>query len=104
MNPQYSFWADCLSKFQSASDPIRALGILALAATVLGVTWLVMRAAVEIAKIGQQARAGWKRAPRFPEAFAPFIESAAVIPGLDPGTHALIHATEERGWPGQARP
>jgi hypothetical protein len=35
-----------------------------------------------------------------------FIDSTAVMPGRDPGTHhALTHAGQEsRGWPGQARP
>jgi hypothetical protein len=36
MEPSYGVWADALSKFQSASEPIQALSILALAATVFG--------------------------------------------------------------------
>jgi hypothetical protein len=43
METPYGVWADALAKFHSASDPIQALGILAFAATVLGMTWCVMR-------------------------------------------------------------
>jgi hypothetical protein len=45
----YSPFADWLSKFHTASEPIQALWIVALTATVLGVTWLVMRGLREIA-------------------------------------------------------
>jgi hypothetical protein len=41
MDQPYSAWADALSKFHTASEPIQALCILALSVTVLGVTGLV---------------------------------------------------------------
>ncbi|MBM6593036.1 hypothetical protein [Microvirga pudoricolor] len=43
MEPSYSVWADALAKFQNASDPIQALCILALAATIFGMVWCVTR-------------------------------------------------------------
>ncbi|MBM6595845.1 hypothetical protein [Microvirga pudoricolor] len=39
----YSAWADALSKFHTASEPIQALCIVALAATIIGVTWCMAR-------------------------------------------------------------
>jgi hypothetical protein len=49
MEPQdYSAFADLLSKFHTASEPIRALMIVAVVAMVLGVVWLVMRGVAEI--------------------------------------------------------
>ncbi len=100
MDQPYSFLADGLSKFHMASEPIQALWILAGVATILGVTWLTARAAVEIARIRHHSRL----APASPRP-ARFIDSTAAMPGLDPGTHALTHGgRENRGWPGQARP
>ena len=49
MDQPYSFLADWLSKFHMASEPIQALWIVALSATVLGVTWIVTRGVREIA-------------------------------------------------------
>ena len=48
MDQPYSFLADWLSKFHMASEPIQALWIVALSATVLGVTGIVMRGVREI--------------------------------------------------------
>ena len=46
----YSPFADWLSKFYLASEPIQALWIVALSATILGVTWIVMRGLREIVR------------------------------------------------------
>jgi hypothetical protein len=56
MDQPYSFLADWLSKFHMASEPIQALWIVALSATVLGVTWIVMRGVREVAA-GRPGRA-----------------------------------------------
>jgi hypothetical protein len=47
----YSPFADWLSKFHTASEPIQALWIVALSATVLGVTWIVMRGLREMVRV-----------------------------------------------------
>src|SRR3954462_5083675 len=60
MDQPYSPFADWLSKFYLASEPIQALWIVALSATVLGVTWIVMRGVGEI--VGS-----WGGRPRGPE-------------------------------------
>jgi hypothetical protein len=100
-----SFLADCLSKFHMASEAIQALWILASVATLLAVTWRAARAAVEIATIRHGADGRYERPFASSDASARFIESTAVMPGLDPGAHALTQARQERrGWPGQARP
>lgn len=105
MEQPYSFLADCLSKFHMASEPIQALWIVATVSIILGVTWLVMRAAVEIATIRHHARERLERPFAFSNSDQRYIHSTSVMPGLDPGTHALTHAGQERrGWPGQARP
>jgi hypothetical protein len=54
MDQAYSPFADWLSKFHTSSEPIQALWIVALSATVLGVTWIVMRGVREI--VGRRAR------------------------------------------------
>ncbi len=104
MDQPYSFLADCLSKFHTASEPIQALLIVALALTVLGVTGLMTRAAVEIVAIRHRGRGRFATAAIMPP--DRFINSTAVMPGLDPGTHDFLPAPsqERRGWPGRARP
>ena len=103
MEQPYSFLADWLSKFQIASEPIQALWILALAATALGVTWLVMRGAVGIVEV-------LKPPPSRHTAFlrqeaGMLLDSTPVMRGLDPRTHDLTHVPQENvGWPGQPRP
>src|SRR4051812_26997877 len=49
--PPYSAIADALDKFHTSSEPIQALWIVALTATVLGVTWIVMRGVREIVAV-----------------------------------------------------
>ena len=92
MDQPYSFLADCLSKFHTASEPIQALWILAPVAMILGVTWLVARAAVEIATIRYRLSGRFEPAATSTMP-APFITT--VVPGLDPGTRALTHAGRE---------
>ncbi|PVE23225.1 hypothetical protein DC522_16965 [Microvirga sp. KLBC 81] len=43
MDQPYSIVADWLSKFHTSPEFIQALWLIAMPATVLGVTWLVMR-------------------------------------------------------------
>ena len=40
----YNLAADWLSKFHTSPEPIQALWLVAMTVTVLGVTWLLMRA------------------------------------------------------------
>lgn len=50
MEPQdYSAFADLLNKFHNAAPAIQALWLLVVPATILGVAWLALRAAREIA-------------------------------------------------------
>jgi hypothetical protein len=49
MEPPYSVWADWLSKFHTAPEWIQALWLVSVPATMLGMTWLVLRAVKEIA-------------------------------------------------------
>ena len=49
MDQPYSGFADLLNKFHTATPMIQALWLLVVPATVLGVTWLVMRGLREIA-------------------------------------------------------
>ena len=49
MEPPYSAWADMLAKFHTSPEWIQALWLTVGPVTVLGVTWLVMRAVREIA-------------------------------------------------------
>jgi hypothetical protein len=53
MDPNYPYspFADWLSKFYLASEPIQALWIVALSATALGVTWIVMRGVADVARV-----------------------------------------------------
>lgn len=108
MDQPYSFLADWLSKFHMASKPLQALWIVALAATVLGAIGIVMRGVVEIARITRRTNREWSEAYGQPSAQvtpAAVIKVSPVMPGPDPGTHALTHAAQERrGWLGQARP
>jgi hypothetical protein len=57
----YSPFADWLSKFYLVSEPIQALWIVALSATVLGVTWIVMRGLREI--LSPHRHPSWVRLP-----------------------------------------
>jgi hypothetical protein len=57
MDHPYSFWADWLSKFYLASEPIQALWIVALAATVLGALGFVTHGVVEIFGTRRRSRA-----------------------------------------------
>jgi hypothetical protein len=58
MEPPYSVWADWLSKFHTAPEWIQALWLVSVPATMLGMTWLVMRTAREIAVLlAQRPRA-----------------------------------------------
>lgn len=60
MEPQdYSAFADLLNKFHTAAPAIQALWILAVPATILGVSWLALRALRDIAAA---------KAPALPEA------------------------------------
>jgi len=43
MDQPYSLWADWLSKFHTWPELIQALWLVAIPATVLGMTWLVLR-------------------------------------------------------------
>ena len=96
MDQPYSFLADCLSKFHMASEPIQALWLLAMVAIILGVTGLVARAAVEIARIRHHPGVPFSgAASQMPTRF---IDSTAVMPGLDPGTHASTHGGERKPW------
>src|SRR4051812_3484472 len=52
----YSAFADWLSKFHTSSEPIQALWIVALAATILGVTWIVMRGLRELVSARNNGR------------------------------------------------
>ena len=51
MDQPYSLWADWLSKFQSSSEPIQALWLVATPATLVGITWLAMRGLVQLAPL-----------------------------------------------------
>ncbi|WP_445503147.1 hypothetical protein [Microvirga sp. G4-2] len=51
MDQPYSFWADLLNKFHTAPELIQALWLMALSATALGVTWIVMRGLTQILSI-----------------------------------------------------
>ncbi len=58
MEPPYSVWADMLAKFHTAPEWIQALWLVSGPATMLGMTWLVMRAVREIALLlAQRPRA-----------------------------------------------
>jgi hypothetical protein len=63
MEQPYSFLADCLSKFHMASEPIQALWIVATVSIVLGVAWLAMQGAVEIARIRHRVDERLKQPP-----------------------------------------
>ncbi|MGO4523653.1 hypothetical protein AB4097_02180 [Microvirga sp. 2MCAF35] len=51
MDQPYSLWADWLSKFQSSSEPIQALWVVAVPVTVLGLARLTMRGLVQLAPL-----------------------------------------------------
>ena len=51
MDQPYSAWADWLSKFHTWPESIQALWLLAGPATLLGVTWLIMRGVAEIVRL-----------------------------------------------------
>ena len=61
MEPPYSAFADLLNKFHTATPTIQALWLLVVPATVLGVTWLVMRTLREIAAAKAPAQQGGPR-------------------------------------------
>jgi hypothetical protein len=65
MEPPYSVLADMLAKFHTAPEWIQALWLVSVPATMLGMTWLVMRAVREIAVLlAQRPRAeAWQRHP-----------------------------------------
>jgi hypothetical protein len=48
MDQPYSHFADWLSKFHASPEFIQALWLLAIPATLLGLTWLVLRSVREI--------------------------------------------------------
>ncbi|WP_201832177.1 hypothetical protein [Microvirga zambiensis] len=56
MDQPYSAWADWLNKFHTSSEWIQALWLVTGAATVLGVTWLVMRGVCEIVGLSRGRR------------------------------------------------
>jgi hypothetical protein len=65
MEPPYSVWADWLSKFHTAPEWIQALWLVSVPATMLGMTWLVMRTAREIAVLlaQRQREEAWQGHP-----------------------------------------
>jgi len=70
MDQPYSAWADWLSKFHTWPESIQALWLLAVPATLLGMTWLVMRGVAEIVWIfrGDRIRPTIRRHVSEPEA------------------------------------
>jgi hypothetical protein len=56
MDQPYSLWADGLSKFQSSSDPIQALWLVAIPVTLLGLAWLVMRGIGDLFRLSRGER------------------------------------------------
>jgi hypothetical protein len=50
VHPSYSAWADWLDKFTRASEMIQALWIVAAAATIVAVTWVVMRGLIAVVR------------------------------------------------------
>jgi len=51
MDQSYSAWADWLSKFHTWPESIQALWLIAVPATLLGMTWLTMRGLIEIVRV-----------------------------------------------------
>ncbi|WP_201838590.1 hypothetical protein [Microvirga zambiensis] len=70
MDQPYSAWADWLSKFHTWPESIQALWLLAVPATLLGMTWLVMRGLAEIVRLarGDRIRPTIRRPGPTPEA------------------------------------
>ncbi|MEE1610344.1 hypothetical protein [Microvirga sp. CF3016] len=56
MDQPYSPFADWLSKFHTWSESIQALWLVAVPATVLGLTWLVLRGVREIISFSRGER------------------------------------------------
>ncbi|MBM6596341.1 hypothetical protein ILT42_20245, partial [Microvirga sp. BT291] len=56
MDQPYSAWADWLSKFHTWPEMIQALWLIAVPATVLGVTSIVMRGLREIVRASTRER------------------------------------------------
>jgi hypothetical protein len=56
MHQPYSLWADWLSKFQSSSEPIQALWLLAVPATLLGLVWLALWAVRDLIGLARRER------------------------------------------------
>ncbi|WP_244470447.1 hypothetical protein [Microvirga vignae] len=53
----YSFWADLLNKFHTAPELIQALWLIVMPATLLGLTWLVMRGLTQL--VPMLSRRSW---------------------------------------------
>jgi hypothetical protein len=56
MDQPYSPFADWLSKFHAAPEPIQALWLVAVPATLLGLAWLVLRGVREIVDLSRGER------------------------------------------------
>ena len=56
MDQPYSLWADGLSKFQSSSEPIQALWLVAVPATVLGLAWLALWTVRDLVGLARRER------------------------------------------------
>ena len=64
MEQPYSLWADWLSKFHTWPEFIQALWLIAGPATMLGLTWLVLRGARDLVSLLVRPRwhghSGWR--------------------------------------------
>jgi len=56
MDQPYSLWADGLSKFQSSSEAIQALWLVAVPVTLLGLAWLALRGACDLIGLARRER------------------------------------------------
>jgi hypothetical protein len=60
MDQPYSPFADWLSKFHASPEPIQALWLVAVPATVLGLAWLVLRGVRDIVGGWRGGRGAWR--------------------------------------------
>jgi hypothetical protein len=101
MERPYSFLADCLSKFHTASEPIQALWIVATVFIILGVTWLGVRGAVEIARALRPANGKWDHIGRLAPMRADpasLKASTSVVSGIDLGNPHLDSHGAGKAW------
>jgi hypothetical protein len=56
MDQPYSLWADWLSKFQSSSEAIQALWLVAVPATLLGLAWLALWTVRDLVGLARRER------------------------------------------------